>query len=163
MRTLKVLLTVLFAVGAQQRMFAPPYTYHFTLNPDGTTLVLPPFVAGTETPSGGDFSGTISGWSIPTPDGTLTPSDSTLSNPNFLLSPTMIPLDDLNFEFNGKSYDVQLSPSHDGGDVTYPGGSYLGTWSVPDNSNSMLLLFLTVSLTVGGNLLYRRSSQRLNR
>lgn len=160
MRTLKFALTALYILGLQQRMFAPPSSdIIFSLNPYGS-LSEAPFLTVMETNTGSGFSGLITSWAIPTPDGLLTPADSILSNPGFFLSPTMIPLDDLNFLDNGQSFSANLSPSLNGGSVDYPGGSFDGTWSAADNSDPMLLFALGSGCVLAANFLSRRFQPR---
>lgn len=98
-------------------------------------------------------------WSIPTPDGFITPDDSILlsGSEGFLLSPTLIPLDEL--DFSGTGSESGNSWLIDPGDDLPGAGSFAefgdhpavshGTWSTADNSNTMaLLVFASLVLAV---------------
>jgi hypothetical protein len=158
MKTLKFLLGAILVLGLQQRLPAPPATpvpTYYEFEPLIPDLLPPPVITVEETNNGGTYSGEITDWSIPTPDGTLTPGNSTLADIDFMLSPTLIPLDDLNFTGPGGSYSIDVGPS--GGSLNYPGGSIAGAWSVPDDSNAVLTLSLAAAAILGCNAVSRKN------
>lgn len=142
---------VLFTVGSEVRSPAPPATpvptYYWPDNGDfgaGAVLDLVP-----------DGSGglEVDDWSIPTPDGTLTPSNSEItSGGDFparsffdvfvdLTIPPPITIESTN---GIPSYwNEEVSPINGTGDITGPNGDVsAGFWSVPDRTPTWLLLVL---------------------
>lgn len=129
----------------------------------------------------------LDNWDIHTPLGSFNATDSTLTSesygtpgldpnpldpayglPSFMVSPTEIPLEDLNFEGTGPLAGSFLSLimgdyGNGAGSITVTdsqGGTETstGVWGVPENSNTLaLLLFAGIVLTV---VLPRRKAAR---
>jgi len=157
LRTLVV--AALFTFGLENRLPAPPATpiptYYLPENGDfglGASFDLVP-----------DGSGglEIDDWSIPTPDGTLTPADSTLvSGGDFpaqsffdIFTDLTLPLPPpvvIEYPYNNlpSYWDQEISAIPGDGSITGPGSlDSAGRWSLPDNSPTWLLL------VIGGGVL----------
>lgn len=139
----------LFTFGLELRLPAPPATPVPTYYGEsfdfgtGATLDLTPIASGTEYE--------IEDWNIPTPDGTLTPSDSEITSgagpysvSSFFDIFTDIQLDPIIFQgtsgsYIGDDWTVELGPV--GASISDPdGGVSQGSWSIPDHSPTWLLL-----------------------
>jgi hypothetical protein len=145
------IVTSLLCLSAQNRLFAPPATptptYYGLGGPDdfGTGA----FLEFAPVP-GDPGEDELSDWLIPTPDGSITPSDSTPVS-GYMLSPTLIPLDQLNFNGTGSeagnSWAVNLGGELPGtGTITESGANPEvsdGTWTAPDSSSTFTLMFFT--------------------
>jgi hypothetical protein len=141
---------VLFTFGLETRMPAPPatpvptyYGENFGDFGTGDLLHLTPVDAGA------DYE--ITDWDIATPDGTLTPADSTITSGagpytinSFFDIFTDLQLDPIIFEGTtpptiSSYWDVEMGPV--GGSITDPdGGVSKGSWRIPDHTPTWLLL-----------------------
>ena len=153
--------SVLLTFGLETRLPSPPATpvptYYLPDNGDfglGATFDLVP-----------DGSGglEIDDWSIPTPDGTLTPADSTLiSGGDFpaqsffdIFTDLTIPppvVIEYPYENLPSYWDQEISAIPGDGSIAGPSSlDSVGQWTIPDNSPTWLLLMVSGGvLGVGG-------------
>ena len=162
----------LLCLSVQHKLFAPPATPTPTYYADGLgdPFGTGSFLAFAPVPGDpGEYE--LNDWDLITPDGDITPSDSTLSGatigtgPGYFLSDTQIPLDDLNFSGTGSeagsSWNVNLGGEvPDAGTIGESGanpGISDGTWAAPDSSNTLALtVFAFIAL---GVIVPRRSAR----